>query len=346
MSGATARRAARLAHTTPAQGSETMLCTRFTELLGLRVPIVNAPMTPAAGGMLARAVSEAGGLGFIGVDRNADDQTLRREVALARQDDERRRFGIGLMTWVVDTRPDVLTMVIAQRPALVALSFGDPTPHVPALHDAGILVASQVQDRESALRAADAGVDVIVAQGTEAGGHTGTVGTLPLLQIVLELVDRPVLAAGGIASARGLAAVIAAGADGAWIGTPFLLAHESLTEEWVKQRVEASREGDTILTSLFDRAQGIPWPRQFPGRALRNAFTDRWEGHEDELPAEAIAEYDTARANRDPRLAHVYAGQSVGLAERRLPAAGLVRMIANGAEALLRDRLALVVQKG
>jgi nitronate monooxygenase len=323
-----------------------MLSTRFTELLGLRVPIVNAPMTPAAGGLLARAVSEAGGLGFIGVDRNADAETLRREVALARKDDERRRFGIGLMTWVVDTRPDLLAAVIALRPAIVALSFGDPTPHVPALHDAGILVASQIQDRDTALRAAEADVDVIVAQGTEAGGHTGVVGTLPLLQIVLELVDRPVLAAGGIATARGLAAVIAAGADGAWIGTPFLLANESLAEEWVKQRVEASRETDTVLTSLFDRAQGIPWPRQFPGRALRNAFTDRWQGPEDELSAEAIAEYDAARARKDPQLAHVYAGQSVGLVERRVPAAGIVRMISNGAEALLRDRLAQVIQKG
>jgi nitronate monooxygenase len=323
-----------------------MLSTRFTELLGLRVPIVNAPMTPAAGGLLARAVSEAGGLGMIGVDRDVDAQMLRREVALARKDDERRRFGIGLMTWELDVRPDLLPLVITQRPAMVALSFGDPEPYVEALHDAGILVASQIQDRESALRAFETGVDVIVAQGTEAGGHTGAVGTLPLLQIVLELVDRPVLAAGGIATARGLAAVIAAGADGAWIGTPFLLANESLAQEWVKQRVETSRENETVLTHVFDRAQGIPWPSQFPGRALRNAFTDRWHGHEDELTPEAIAEYEAACAQQDPRLAHVYAGQSVGLVERRLPAAGIVRLIANGAEALLRDRVAQVIQKG
>jgi nitronate monooxygenase len=322
-----------------------MLSTRFTDLLGLRVPIVNAPMVGVAGGALARAVSEAGGLGFIGVHPDADAESVRREVALARKDDEHRRFGIGLLTWAVEARPELLALAIAQRPAVVALSFGDPTPHIPALHDAGIVVAAQVQNREFALRAA-AGVDVIVAQGTEAGGHTGAIGTLPLLQIVLEIVDRPVLAAGGIATARGLASVLASGADGAWIGTPFILANESLAEEWVKARVEASREGETVLTSLFDRAQGIPWPREFPGRALRNAFTDRWESVAEKLPPEAIAEYDAASAARDPQRAVVYAGQSVGMTERRVPAAGLVRMIANGAEALLRDRLAKIVQKG
>jgi nitronate monooxygenase len=303
-------------------------------------------MVGVAGGALARAVSEAGGLGFIGVHPDADAESVRREVALARKDDEHRRFGIGLLTWGVDARPELLALAIAQRPAVVALSFGDPGPHLAALHDAGIVVAAQVQTRESALGAAAAGVDVIVAQGTEAGGHTGAIGTLPLLQIVLEIVDRPVLAAGGIATARGLAAVLAAGADGAWIGTPFILANESLAEEWVKERVETSREGETVLTSLFDRAQGIPWPREFPGRALRNAFTDRWEGVAEKLPPEAIAEYDAASGARDPQRAVVYAGQSVGMTERRVPAAGLVRIIANGAEALLRDRLAKIVQKG
>ena len=324
-----------------------MLTTALTERFALRYPIVNAPMTPAAGGALARAVTDAGGLGFLGVDVNGDVATLQADAAAAREGDEGRRFGIGFLIWVLDKRPDLLEAAIALRPALVSISFGDPAPYVGPLHAAGIAVASQVQTREAALRAQAAGVDVIVAQGTEAGGHTGRVATLPLLQIVLDLVrDRPVIAAGGIGGARGVAAALAAGAAGAWMGTPFLFAQEARVTDEARQRLIASSEGDTVLTSVFDRAQGYAWPPQFPGRALRNTFTDRWHGHEDAMAADpaALAAYENAKRTRDYALAHVYAGESVGMHDRVRPAADIVRAFGDGAEALLRERLATVLR--
>jgi len=323
-----------------------VLTTALTDRFGLRYPILNAPMTPAAGGELARAVSDAGAFGFLGVDVNGDVETLRADVATAREGNPDRNLGIGFLIWVLDKRPDLLAAAIELRPALVSISFGDPTPYVEPLHRAGIAVASQVQDRVAALRAQAAGVDLIVAQGTEAGGHTGKIATLPLLQIVLEIVDRPVLAAGGIGGARGLAAALAAGAAGAWIGTPFLLAREARVTDEARQKLIASTEADTVLTSVFDRAQGYPWPPQFPGRALRNAFTDRWHGREDELATSsaAVAEYEAAKRAKNYTLAHVYAGESVGLQDRIRAAADIVAEIGEGAETLLRNRLATVLR--
>ncbi|HEY5426558.1 MAG TPA: nitronate monooxygenase, partial [Candidatus Tumulicola sp.] len=199
------------------------LRTPLSTLLGIDVPLFNAPMTPQAGGELASAVSDAGAFGMLGFDEDEGVAAIAEQVALLRRQRD-RVFGIGLAAWVLERRANLLDVALAARPKLVSISFGDPAPYVERLHAAGILVASQVQSRAWAQTAIDAGVDVIVAQGTEAGGHTGSVATLPLLQIVLEMTDRPVVAAGGIATGRGFAAVLAAGAAGAWVGTPFLLA--------------------------------------------------------------------------------------------------------------------------
>ena len=218
-----------------------MIATELTDLFGLRVPLMNAPMTPQAGGLLARAVSEAGAFGMVGIEEIDTEDEIAEQLAIV-GNGPAVPFGIGLVAWVIDKRPELLDIAIAARPALIAISFGDPAPHVARLHDEGILVASQVQSRHSAETALAAGVDVLVAQGTEAGGHTGSVGTLPLLQIVLELTDRPVVAAGGIATGRGLAAVLAAGAAGAWIGTPFLLAEEARNSPGARARIVASNE--------------------------------------------------------------------------------------------------------
>jgi nitronate monooxygenase len=181
-------------------------------------------------------------------------------------------------------------------------------------------------------------VDVLVAQGTEAGGHTGSVGTLPLLQIVLELTDIPVLAAGGIATGRGIAAVLAAGAAGAWIGTPFLLAEEARSSERARARVAASDETQTIYTSVYDRVQGRGWPDEFRARALRNPYGERWTGREDELAADAAAieEFRRAQAAEDYEVAHIYAGQSVGLLETVRPAREIVDSLVAPVDGLLR----------
>jgi nitronate monooxygenase len=315
-----------------------MLSTYLTRSWGMTVPIVGAPMSPMAGGPLAAAVSKSGGLGMIGVGSTQSVLQLAGDVAEYRSLAEGRPFGIGLMVWPLGTRPELLDAALAAKPFMIALSFGDPAPYVPRIHEAGIRVASQVQDRRSALVAEAAGVDLVVAQGTEAGGHTGGVGTLPLLQIVLEAVRVPVVAAGGIASGRGLAAVLAAGAEGGWIGTPLLVAEEARNSAAARRRVIEARETETVHTRVYDVVQGIPWPPIFPGRALANAFTARWHGHETELSESAVARQDfqEAKKSEDYSRALLYAGQSAGMLEKVEPASVIVRRIADDAEALLR----------
>jgi len=194
-----------------------MLHTFLTNQWGLRYPIIGAPMAGVAHGRLARAISQAGGLGMIGVGSATPAELIAREAAVVRGDDENMRFGVGLMAWALATRPELLDATIKARPFLVSVSFGGLAPYVERLHVAGIHVATQVNTVEMARVADDAGVDLIVAQGTEAGGHTGQVGALPLLQAVLEAVSVPVVAAGGIATARGLAAALAGPRAPGWV---------------------------------------------------------------------------------------------------------------------------------
>jgi nitronate monooxygenase len=302
--------------------------TILNDLLGIDIPIVNAPMTPQAGGVLAGAVCDAGAFGMLGFDEGESVESIREEVALLRSRSG-RCYGIGLAAWVLEKRPNLLDLAIEAKPRMVSVSFGDPAPYVKRLHDAGILVSSQVQNRHWAQTALDAGVDILVAQGTEAGGHTGAVGTLPLLQIVLEMTDKPVIAAGGIATGRGLAAVLAAGAVGGWIGTPFLLASESRTTAEAQARIVASDETQTILTGVFDRVQEKAFPKEFGGRALRNPFVEKWHGHEDELMAhpEEITAFHEAKAKRDFSIANIYAGQTVGMVHGVRSASEIVHSI-------------------
>jgi len=316
-----------------------VLHTELTDRLGIVVPIIGAPMGGVAHGRLARAVTEGGGLGMIGVGSTATPELIDREAPVA-SDNGRLPFGIGLMAWALDDHPELLDATVVAHPTLVSISFGSPGPHVGALHAAGIMVASQVQDATGAVTAADAGVDIVVAQGTDAGGHTGTVGTLPLLQLVLDAVDVPVVAAGGIATARGLAAVLAAGAAGAWVGTCLLACPEANTKPDARAKVLAARETDTVLTRVFDVAQGIPWPERFAGRALRNHFTDAWHGRETELADDAGARRELAEASGagDFDTAYIYAGQGVGLVRQSVSAAQVVRDLDEGAASLLADR--------
>jgi nitronate monooxygenase len=314
----------------------TTIRTELNALLNIRLPIVNAPMTPAAGGELARAVAIAGGFGMLGFDEDEPTDAIGKQVELLRRDDD-PSFGIGMAAWVLDARPNLLDVAIAARPKLISISFGDPGPYVEKIHAAGILVATQVQSRTWARTALDAGVDILTAQGTEAGGHTGNVGTLPLLQIVLEMTNKPVLAAGGIATGRGIAAVLAAGAAGAWIGTPFLVARESRAPAQAQDRIIASDETQTIKTHVYDRLQGKPWPDEFAGRALRNPFAERWHGHEDDLmqSGEAVEEFKRAKTERDYTRAHIYAGQSIGMVDRIAGAAEILESLAAEAAARL-----------
>jgi nitronate monooxygenase len=288
-----------------------------------------------SGGELAGAVGEAGGLGMIGVGSATPTDWIRDQARKAR---ERGPFGIGLMGWAVEGRPELLEATLAEEPAAVSISFGDPAPYADEVREAGVFLMSQVQDAEKAERAVEAGVDVLVAQGTDAGGHTGSVGTMPLLQLVLEIGDaagKPVLAAGGIATGRGIAGVLAMGAAGAWIGTRFCATRESLEDDKAKQRILEATETGTVHTRVFDLTQRIPWPEEFPGRALRNGFTARWHGREEVLRthlSSAAMELREARERGDYSEAYIYAGQAAGLVNDLLPAGELVERLAAEAE--------------
>jgi nitronate monooxygenase len=310
--------------------------TPLTRWFDLTTPIIGAPMAGVSGGALARAVSLGGGLGMIGVSGAATADFVTEQCAIAAGDDV--SFGVGLMVWVLDDRPDLLAATIAAEPALVSVSFGDPAPYVGPLHDAGIAVAAQVNTTADIRRAEAAAVDVIVVQGTEAGGHTGQRAMLPLLQEAVTLTDRPVVAAGGIATGRGMAAALVAGAAGVWIGTPLLSCTEGLNSAAVRERVRAASGDETVHTRAFDVAEGFAWPERWPGRALVNDFSRTWHGHEAELlqDAEARQRVINGRRTGDPATAPVYAGESVGLVVTERSATDVVLELDSEAEKALR----------
>lgn len=243
--------------------------------MGLTYPVVNAPMGGAAGGRLAASVSRAGGLGMIGMGSAATPQVLGRELDALGGDVG--PFGIGLVHWVLGEQPDLLEVALSARPALLSVSFGDEWGWVQDAHDAGVVAATQVATVDDAVRAVESGVDVLVARGAEGGGHgKPMMGTLPLLTAVLDTVDVPVLAAGGIASPRGVAAVLAAGASGAWIGTAFAACTEALTSD--DARAELLAGSQTELTSEYDIAAGYRWPAGIPERVLRGSPVNAGQG--------------------------------------------------------------------
>jgi nitronate monooxygenase len=305
-----------------------VITTALTRWFDLDVPVFGAPMAGVAGGELARAVSLGGGLGMLGVGSETPVDWIGEQARTPAEADV--SFGIGLMAWALERRRVLLTAAIAAEPVLVSVSFGDPGPFVGPLHDAGIAVATAVNSLADLDRAHDAGVDIVVAQGTEAGGHTGQRATLPLLQEVLGATDRPVLAAGGVATGAGLAAVLVAGAAGAWIGTPFLSCSEATNSAAARERVRGASGDRTVLTSAFDIALGLPWPARWPGRALANEFTEAWGGREDELRSDPAAAEQVRRARAEGDLEHapLYAGESVGLVSAEESATDVVRRLA------------------
>lgn len=317
-----------------------MLHTYLTTSWQLRYPIVGAPMAYVGRGRLAYAVSRAGGLGMIGIGSSESVDLIAREAAIARGP-EQMRFGIGLMAWAIERRPELLRAAIEAKPFLISISFGSPAPYVEQVHEQGIFLATQVNTQAEAIHAEQAGVDLIVVQGMEAGGHiTGQIGTLPVLQSVLDAVQVPVLAAGGIGSPRGLAAVLAAGAAGIWVGTCLLASPECENTENARSRIVQAQETDTIPTRVFDVAQGLAWPPQYPGRALRNHFTEQWHHQVEALAqdTEARQQLVEAVASKNYDLAHIYAGEAVGLVTQQQPAGEVIRQLGDGAEQLLRER--------
>lgn len=316
------------------------LRTRLTERLGIAHPILLAPMGGVSGGRLAAAVSDAGGLGLIG-GGYGDAIWLEREFAAAGN----RRVGCGFITWSLAKNPALLDNVLERAPAAVMLSFGDPIPFAARIRAAGSVLICQVQDRDQTLQALDAGAEIIVAQGSEAGGHGGSRATLPLVPALVDLVARHapeamVVAAGGIADGRGLAAALTLGAEGVLVGTRFYASAESLAHELAKARVVAASGDATLRTTIFDIVRGLDWPKPYTGRALSNAFCIRWHGREIELAGAITGEmkrYKAAVDAGDFGTAVVFAGEGVDLIADMPPAATIVARLAAEAEQALQS---------
>jgi nitronate monooxygenase len=319
-----------------------VITTELTRRFDLRTPVIGAPMAGVAGGALARAVSQAGGLGMIGVSGRHSADFVTEQCALAAEPG--LPYGVGLMIWTLGDHPELFEVTLAARPTLVSMSFGDPAAYVGPLHDAGIAVVSQVNTVADARRAIDAGVDLLVAQGTEGGGHTGQRAMPPLLQEVLALTDLPVVAAGGIANGRGMAAALVAGAAGVWVGTALLSCTEGLNAAAARERVRAASGDETVLTRAFDVAEGIAWPERWPGRALVNDFSRAWHGRERELVDDAAARQLVvdARRSADPANAPFYAGEAVGLVTTERSATDVVTELDADAERALRAAAGLL----
>ncbi|MGP8001048.1 MAG: NAD(P)H-dependent flavin oxidoreductase [Streptosporangiaceae bacterium] len=316
------------------------LSTAFTELFSVRHPVALAPLGGTAGGALTAAVSNGGGLGLLG-GGSGSLAWLDRELPLAAERTS-QPWGVGFQSWAIDIA--AVERALAYRPRAVMLSFGDPRPFLPPIRQAGAALILQVTDLDEARQAVDLGADVIVAQGTEAGGHGARPGrsTLPFVPIVADLAAPvPVLAAGGIADGRGLAAALALGAAGALIGTRFQATAESLADPAVKKAIVAGHGEDTERSTILDVARGSRWPAKYPGRTLAHPFLDEWRGREAELAADPGARqaYRDGVAGGDLPPLPVWAGENIDLITDLPPATDLVGALAAQAEDALARAL-------
>jgi nitronate monooxygenase len=313
------------------------LTTRLTERFGLVHPVVLAPMAFAAGGRLAAAVSDAGGLGLVGGGYG------NREWVDGQLDEAGPAVGCGFITWSLERSPELLDHVLERRPRAILLSFGDPRPMAQRVHDAGVPLLCQVQSREAAELAIDAGADVVVAQGGEAGGHGERRGTLSLVPEIADLLAASapgtlLCAAGGIADGRGVAAALVLGADGVLVGSRLWATQEANVSTRMHAAAVAATGDGTIRTSVMDIARRLDWPEQYTARVLRNRFTDVWHGHETELREsgeDAARDWTAGWAEGDPDRSNTFVGEAVGLIEAIEPARTVIERMSAGAAELL-----------
>jgi nitronate monooxygenase len=309
------------------------IVTRLTTLLGIEQPIILAPMDLISDARLATAVSAAGGLGLIG-GGYGDEAWLKRELSAAKD----ARVGVGFITWSLARQPHLLDLALEHRPVAVMLSFGDVTPFASRIKAVGAKLICQVQTVTQAKAALAAGADVLVTQGSEAGGHGMSRGTFTLVPAVVDIAGGvPVAAAGGIADGRGLAAALMLGADGVLVGTRFYATEEAGGFMAAKEAIRDASGDGTIRSIIFDIARRNVWPGGFTGRVLQNEFSARWRGRETELlqDAAAIESYAEARSKGDFRTAAVIAGEGVDLVHDIPKAGEVVRRMAADAEARL-----------
>ncbi len=269
------------------------LKTRLTEKLGIEHPILLAPMGVIAGGKLAGAVSNAGGLGIIG-GGYGDRDWIDRQFAAAGN----ARVGCGFITWSMAQNPELLDHVLSKRPAALMLSFGAVEPHAPKIKAAGVPLICQSQGMKYVREAVDAGADIIVAEGNEAGGHSGHRGVFTLVPEAADYLakrapDTILVAAGGVGDGRGLAAALMLGADGVLMGTRFIAAKESEAPEGFRQAIIHADGDATMKSNSVDVVRKRYWPNpEFVVRVLRNAFVTKWHGREREIEQAIDVEFE------------------------------------------------------
>ena len=339
-------------------GYKLMLRTRLSQLLGIEFPIFSAPMGPdLAGPDLAAAVSGAGGLGLMQAQLSLPAD-FREQIQRVREATD-KPFGVNFILAL--PHEENLSVCLEEHVPVISFFWGDPARYVERIHAAGSKVFLQVGSVEAARRAAAAGVDVIIAQGTEAGGHVeGEVATMALAPRIVDAVaPLPVAVAGGIADARGVVAALALGAEAVVLGTRFLATHEANAHPEYKQKLLEAGEKDTVRTILF----GHGWPHA-PHRTLRTSFVEQWLGNESraqesrpdepvigktwiggrEIPIQRFMSFPpSARVTGDIDSMALLAGQAVGLVNEIRPAASVVRELADGAARLIEQRLSSLV---
>ncbi len=319
--------------------------TALNDLLGIDIPIIQAGMGEFTSAELVAAVSNAGGLGSLGCAyRTIDDIT--RQLAAIRELTS-KPFAVNHLLLTLDE--DAFSLTLKVRPPVISMAGSDPGQFVERAHDAGILVIHQVHTVLQAKQAAERGVDAIIAQGSEAGGHGGTVGAISLIPEVVDAVSPiPVVASGGIADGRGLAAALVLGAAGVNVGTRFLAAEEApVNQIWKQMIVEAASE-DAIK---FDVWNDIIPPSREGGyktslRAIRTPFIDHWQQHREEARQEADRLRDeileAVRQGKQHELVPG-AGQSAGLVNDILPAGEIVHQMFTEAERALEQSARFLV---
>jgi nitronate monooxygenase len=313
---------------------------RICRLLGTRFPVFQAPMGRTAPPALAAAVTNAGGLGMLGTSWDSPD--ILREKLAATRALTAGPFGVNLgMPWDQHER---LAIALDAGVKVVSFFWGDAAAYIPKARAAGAVVVQTVATPEEARRAAGQGADILVAQGVESGGHVwSTVSSMVLVPLVCDAVpDLPVVAAGGIADARGVRAALALGAEGVWVGTRFLATQESGAHDGFKTLLVAAGATDTVYSTVFDGG----WP-DAPTRALRNSTLRAWEAAGCPPPGARPGEGDVLGAMADGRTIRrydvpapmqgatgeieafaLYAGQSVGLVREILPVSAVMAELA------------------
>jgi nitronate monooxygenase len=315
------------------------LKTRLTEKLGIEHPILLAPMNVIAGGKLAAAVSTAGGLGIIG-GGYGDADWLEQQYAAAGN----ARVGCGFITWSMARHPKLLDQVLAKQPAALMLSFGEVEPHASRIKGRGVPLICQVQGMRYLREAVDAGADIIVAEGCEAGGHSGYRGVFTLVPEAADYLAKfspntVLVAAGGVGDGRGLAAALMLGADGVLVGTRFVASQESEAPEGFRQAIIRADGDSTTKSTSVDVARKRYWPNpEFVVRVLKNGFVAKWHGRDRDLEKAIDVEYqrfwDAFRAG-DAESSGVLLGEVSGIIRDAPPAGQIVEnMVAQACQLL------------